>query len=105
MKPSERERERVEKMEADSSKRHYISCTHIWLMRAGSWTLKVEGCEGYGTGRAGAWGISDRHFIFGGRKSILLLQGSQAVPARPFEDTMRANTLRWYVGQTNTPEF
>jgi hypothetical protein len=42
------------------------------------------------------WGRSERHFISVGRKSILLSEGFQAMPARPSDkDRMRVKTLRW----------
>jgi hypothetical protein len=42
------------------------------------------------------WGRSDRHFISGGRKGILLLEGSQEMPARPSDKyRMRVKTLGW----------
>jgi hypothetical protein len=36
-----------------------------------------------------------RHLISEGRKSILFLEGSQAMPARPVTDRMRVKTLGW----------
>jgi hypothetical protein len=39
---------------------------------------------------------SDRHFVSGGRKSIILLEGSQTLPARPSDNgNMRVKTLEW----------
>jgi hypothetical protein len=42
------------------------------------------------------WWRSERHFISGGKKSIILLEGSQALPACP-SDRNRAEvkTLGW----------
>jgi hypothetical protein len=42
-------------------------------------------------------GWSERHFIFrGGRKSIILLEGSHATPARPSgRNNVKAKTLGW----------
>jgi hypothetical protein len=42
------------------------------------------------------WGRSERCFISGGRKSIILLEGSQALHARPSDNgRMRVKTLGW----------
>jgi hypothetical protein len=42
------------------------------------------------------WGRSERNFISVGRKSILLSEGSQAMPARPSDKArMRVKTLMW----------
>jgi hypothetical protein len=42
------------------------------------------------------WRRTKRHFISGGRKSIILLEGSQAIPARPSDnDRVRVKTLGW----------
>jgi hypothetical protein len=41
-------------------------------------------------------GKSERHFIVGSRKSIILLEGSQAVPVRPSDKSrVKVNALGW----------
>jgi hypothetical protein len=44
------------------------------------------------------WGESERRFISEGGRKRILLEGTQAMPARPSDkDAMRVKTLGWWV--------
>jgi hypothetical protein len=46
-------------------------------------------------GKRKLWGRRERHFISGGRKRILLLEGSQEMPTCPSKDRMKVKTVGW----------